>query len=107
MPEAGAFSAGDGDVDGVTKGKFTVYYEEDRERESDEELTEACCDGGCTSEWWEKWDKMLETKLGVKGWYMYQDLTDLNGNVVRFWDSGIDNSGFSNEVRYGSSCIVW
>ncbi|KAK4266059.1 hypothetical protein QN277_027032 [Acacia crassicarpa] len=87
---ADVFSAGDG----LIKGKFTVYYEEDRECEPYEEVTEAeaetaaFCHGGCgcKSEWSEKWDKMLEFRMGVKGWYMNQDLTDLNGNVVRFWD---------------------
>ncbi|KAI9122828.1 hypothetical protein K1719_005717 [Acacia pycnantha] len=113
---ASVFSTGDGD--GPIKGKFTVYYEEDRECEQDEEFTEtetetetaAFCDGGCgcKSEWSEKWDKMLEIKMGVKGWYMNQDLTDLNGNVVRFWDSGINgNSRFAEQVRYSSSCMVW
>lgn len=112
-PAMSVFSAGNGDVDGVSRGKFTVYYEDDNECESVEELkgtSEECCDGNCglESEWWEKWDKMLKKRTGVSGWYMYQDLTDLNGNVVKFWDSGTGNSRFPKEVTTNnSSCMVW
>lgn len=106
MPAEAA--AGDGDVDGVTKGKFTVYYEDEGEREVEEELlTETGeCDGGYKSEWWERWDKMLRTRSGENGWYKHQDLTELNGNVVRLWDAGFGNVSFPKEARYSSRCMV-
>ncbi|XP_028782747.1 uncharacterized protein LOC114738847 [Neltuma alba] len=116
VPEKGPVTAGvfsEGDIDGVTKKKFTIFYEKESKYESEEELTETetemCCDDGCgfKSEWWEKWDKMLKARMGVNSWYMYQDSTNLNSNVVRFWDSGIGSSRFPKQARYSSSCIVW
>lgn len=113
-PAAGGYCSGDGEVDGVTKGKFTLYYEEERECELDGELTvtEVGFDGvlGCETEWWEKWGEMLKLRMGEKGWYMFQDLTDLNGNVVRLWDYSAGINGdmrFAKEVMCSSSCIVW
>lgn len=74
--------------DGVTKGtKFVaVYYGEDDGRElmAANELEESGDDEGC-GEWWESWERVLTTKTGEMGWYRYQDLTVLNGNVVRLW----------------------
>jgi hypothetical protein len=93
--------------DGVTKGtKFVaVFYGED-DREGDGELTSANEweestgeDEGC-GEWWEG---VLRTRTGEMGWYRYQDLTVLNGNVVRLWDS----SSCSRSLRYSSSCVAW
>jgi hypothetical protein len=105
-----------GDVkvdDGVTKGtKFVaVYYGEDDGREGDGELTAANeweengdDDGveGC-GVWWESWERVLRTRTGEIGWYRYQDLTVLNGNVVRLWDS----STCTRSLRYSSSCVAW
>ena len=94
--------------DRVTKGtKFVaVFYGED-DREDDGELTSANeweestveDDQGC-GEWWER---VLRTRTGEMGWYSYQDLTVLNGNVVRLWDS----SSCSRSLRYSSSCVAW
>ncbi|KAL5572308.1 hypothetical protein UlMin_021905 [Ulmus minor] len=75
---------------GVTKGeKFTLYYEDDgdltalTEDIAGEAVIEECC-----SEWWESWEKILKLRTGEleMGWNRYQDLTKLNGNVVRLWD---------------------
>ncbi|XP_057729859.1 uncharacterized protein LOC130945144 [Arachis stenosperma] len=80
---------GDVDVDGPTKGKFTVYYEDDDDvaRESHQELLTEW-HGGCESEWWESWERLLKLRVGENqnGWYTWQDLTAINGNVVRLWD---------------------
>ncbi|KAK7281335.1 hypothetical protein RIF29_09221 [Crotalaria pallida] len=102
------------DVDGVRKGKFTVYYEEGEEEEevqcgcSEREgllltmsmVTDYWNEG--ESEWWEKWERVLRLRNGEneKGWYTCQELTELNGNVVRLWDGGL---------RFRSSCCthVW
>ncbi|MED6174951.1 hypothetical protein PIB30_073841 [Stylosanthes scabra] len=98
------------DVDGVRKGKFTVYYEEEGddddaqcmrgEREGSLTLT---LTEGCEGEWWEKWERLLRLRNGVSedGWYTCQDLTELNGNVVRLWDGGFR----CRESWYSYSCV--
>lgn len=91
-------NGGSVDVDGVTKGKFTVYYyneEEDMQCSGGEreEVLTAAFDGGegCETEWWKCWETVLRVRNGEseKGWYTCQDLTELNGNVVRLWDGGL------------------
>lgn len=105
------------DVDGVRKGKFTVYYEEDdmqcRRGESNGLLTVTAegWEEGRESEWWKRWEKVLRFRNGENenGWYTCQDLTELNGNVVRFWDGGLRFGGgcFTGESWYSSSsCII-
>ncbi|KAJ7956021.1 Transmembrane protein [Quillaja saponaria] len=86
-----AVAVGDVKVDGwVTKGKFAVYfYEEERECDSCEltaETEEWEEESNNLNGWWENWEKMLRLRSGKNGWYRYQDLTELNGNVVRLWD---------------------
>ncbi|XVE97851.1 hypothetical protein REPUB_Repub03eG0054500 [Reevesia pubescens] len=85
--------------DKVSKGgkfKLTVYYEDDGESDDiDGEMTvmeywsngdgdykEVRCGAG---EWWESWERLLSMRKGETGWYRYQDLTAINGNVVRLW----------------------
>ncbi|KAI4344648.1 hypothetical protein L6164_011848 [Bauhinia variegata] len=103
----------DADIDGVTKGKFTLYYEDDcRQCESDEwTVTEEwdCKAGsnGCKPELGESWDKSLRLKMGENSWYMYQDLTELHGNIVRFWDSGFGTFRKESRYSYSTSCVVW
>lgn len=95
------------DVYGVRKGKFTFYYEDDetdRECESEEMVTEDERDGG-RQEWWESWERLLRIRRGEneKGWYTCQDLTALNGTVVRLWDHAA-----TTESRNSTSCVlVW
>ncbi|CAL5199160.1 unnamed protein product [Lathyrus oleraceus] len=85
------------DVDGVTKGKmkFTSYYYED-----DVDVINRKCNETLklTAELWEDreeglewWEKLLKTRTGENenGWYSCQDLTALNGNVVRFWEESL------------------
>lgn len=77
----------------VTKGlKFTVYYENYEEGDGGElTVTEELEGGGGDAvevevmggEWWER---MLKLRNGEMGWYRYQDLTEINGNVVRLWE---------------------
>ncbi|XVE53930.1 hypothetical protein DITRI_Ditri03aG0041800 [Diplodiscus trichospermus] len=82
---------------GVTKGgkfKLSVCYEDDRDSDVDGEMTVRewrsegggdCKEGSCR-EWWESWERVLRLRKGERGWYLYQDLTALNGNVVKLWD---------------------
>ena len=88
---------------GVTKGKFVMYYEDDGQWESDQwtVMEEPESKEGERSEsdgWWENWEKLLKMRMGKNGWYLYQDLTELNGNVVRFWDAGFGT--FTKESSY-------
>ncbi|XVF35179.1 hypothetical protein REPUB_Repub18cG0122800 [Reevesia pubescens] len=99
---------------GVTKGgkfKLTVYYKDDGESDIDGEMKtikergsdgDGDCKGGSCGEWWENWERALSLRNGEKGWYRFQDLTALNGNVVRLWDELSCRRG-----RYSLSCAVW
>ncbi|XP_022730992.1 uncharacterized protein LOC111285689 [Durio zibethinus] len=97
--------------DGATKGgkfKLTVYYEDDGESDEDGEMTETessnegdYCKGGSSGEWWESWERVLSLRKGERGWNRYQDLTAINGNVVRLWDESC------RRRRYSTSCAVW
>ncbi|KAL2335110.1 hypothetical protein Fmac_016323 [Flemingia macrophylla] len=100
------------DIDGVRKGKFTVYYEEDMQcmcsdNKRDGFLTalEEREREGYETEWWKKWEGLLRLRNGEEnkhGWYTWQDLTELNGNVVKLWDG--EESWYNNN----SNCInVW
>ncbi|KAK8597638.1 hypothetical protein V6N13_095038 [Hibiscus sabdariffa] len=78
---------------GVTKGgkfKLTVYYDDDGEADGGVKITGRSDSGGggdCKcNEWWESWERVLRLRNGETGWYRCQDLTALNGNVVRLWD---------------------
>lgn len=87
-------STGDDNVfDGTTKGKFSLYYESDDvvfggseetsgECEQEEEKKDGECGGA--GEWWRSWERVL--RMEENGWYRHQDLTVINGNVVRLWD---------------------
>ncbi|TKY72907.1 hypothetical protein E2542_SST01652 [Spatholobus suberectus] len=101
------------DVDGVRKGKFTVYYEEDTKCTCGERkgFSTAWQEERERSEETEWWERLLRLRNGESenGWYTWQDLTELNGNVVRLWDGGLSGSTtFVRESWYNSSCIhVW
>ena len=82
--------------DGVSKGgkfKLTVYYEDVGESDVDGEMTVtkwrsdggSDCEEGSCGEWWECWERVLCLKKGETGWYRHQDLTSINGNIVRLW----------------------
>lgn len=79
----------------VTKGRFTVCFFEDeycREggafmEEEEGAVEEMEVDGVCDSgEWWYAWKRVLRETSGETGWYRCQDLSVLDGNVVRLWD---------------------
>ncbi|KAF1879123.1 hypothetical protein Lal_00047795 [Lupinus albus] len=84
------------DIDGVRKVKFTVYYEEEEVQckcsEKEKLLTVTV-----TEDWNEEeeelewWKRVLRFRNGENenGWYTFQDLTEINGNVVRLWDGGL------------------
>ncbi|WJX24504.1 hypothetical protein P8452_13604 [Trifolium repens] len=90
------------EVDGVRKRKFTMYYEDDMQCELIESSS-SCYDrllpvAEGELEWWKCWEKVLKLRNGENenGWYTCQDLTELNGNVVKIWDGGL---------RFVGSCI--
>lgn len=103
------------DDDGVvTKGlKFRVYYESDNGEGDGGELTvaeesgageevEVLEEGG---NWWENWERMLKMRSGEMNWYRYQDMREINGNVVRLWDGRTTKqSSTSSDKQY---CVVW
>ncbi|KAJ0031196.1 hypothetical protein Pint_13561 [Pistacia integerrima] len=77
------------DVDGVTKGKFTLYYcEEEKEVEGKITTVKVWQDNFSDGECGEWWERMTRVRRGEMGWYVYQDLTVVNGNIVRLWDEG-------------------
>lgn len=101
---------------GAKKGrKFVLFYddvdgeltEEYPTEESDDELTAAEAE----EEWWGRWERVLKTRTGKTEWYRYQDLTELNGNVVRFWnmDVDFDNCRSSRDTYCcgPKRCVLW
>ncbi|CAA7041752.1 unnamed protein product [Microthlaspi erraticum] len=92
--------------DGVTKGKITVYYEEETDggKDNDDgEVTDVSYGGGECGEWWEEWERVVRMRNGGDGWYRYVDLTVINGNVVRLWDAnGVRNGGWVSV--HGKEC---
>ncbi|CAI9766608.1 unnamed protein product [Fraxinus pennsylvanica] len=75
--------------EGSTKGKFTLYYcdeEECRTGEGGDNGGEAVVNEK-RGRWCDDWERMMIVKMGDMGWYQYLDLTVLDGNVVRLWDS--------------------
>ncbi|GAU16816.1 hypothetical protein TSUD_200590 [Trifolium subterraneum] len=91
-------SVSEEDVVGITKGKmkFTSYFYEDVVDISDDESLKITTWEEKELGWWERWENLLRTRTGENenGWYTCQDLTVLNGNVVRFWDD--EDGGSSN-----------
>ncbi|XP_011039930.1 PREDICTED: uncharacterized protein LOC105136332 isoform X2 [Populus euphratica] len=94
---------------GPKKGKFVVYYQDDDrqnegnldddDEDGEEELTVLGewrrCGGEITL-----WERMLRVSMGEYGWYRCQDLTVINGNVVRLWD------GVRREKK-SSGSVAW
>nr|ACU15609.1 unknown [Glycine max] len=67
---------------------------------------------GTETEWWNRWERLLQLRNGESenGWYRWQDLTELNGSVVRIWDGGLSGSSVRESWynNYNSSCMhVW
>ncbi|KAA8534744.1 hypothetical protein F0562_029814 [Nyssa sinensis] len=99
------------ETDGATKGKFTVYYENDREV-SDGELT-LTGDGDFGNgvvvvgggDWCDGWERTLRMRMGLgdMGWYRYQDLTVLDGKVVRLWDGCRGKGGICMSITISSN----
>lgn len=91
------------DVDttgGPTRGKFTVYYEDESEGEvaweggvdDDGDVAEVGRGTG-GGYWCDNWEKVMRMRVeGDMGWHRYQDLTVFDGNVVRLWDGSRDKS---------------
>lgn len=103
------------DDDGVaTKGvKFTVYYKsddgeltvaEENDGEEEEEADLVVVEG-YSREWWESWERMLKMRSGEMSWYRYQDMTEIDGNVVKLWD-GCTRTRQGYTYR-DYSCVVW
>ncbi|GER36105.1 exosome complex component Rrp42 [Striga asiatica] len=70
------------------KGKFSAYYEDDL-GEIDgggcDEVLAAAAESRRECGGWER--TMVGVRMGDMGWYRWQDLNVLDGNVVRLWDS--------------------
>ncbi|RAL42686.1 hypothetical protein DM860_009193 [Cuscuta australis] len=83
---------------GVRKGeKFTAYFDGDDAVDGNAGGVDDIYknrnggDGegggiGLVDEWYRIWEGAIETRNGGAGWYRNQDLTVINGNVVRLWD---------------------
>lgn len=110
------------DDDGVaTKGvKFAVYYESDdgeltvaEENDGEEEEEEAAAEAEIvvveeySREWWESWERMLKMRSGEMSWYRYQDMTEINGNVVKLWDGCTSTRTRQGYTYRDYSCDVW
>ncbi|KAG2712727.1 hypothetical protein I3760_04G139200 [Carya illinoinensis] len=112
---ANGIVAGEVGLDGVTKGtKFVAVYGKDADQKGNGELAAENDEyyyweerGGdeCHSigKWWESWERELRTKTGEKGWYRYQDLRVLNGNVVRLWEN---TTSRTRDLRYTTARAV-
>ncbi|XP_057969496.1 uncharacterized protein LOC131158645 [Malania oleifera] len=82
----------------VTKGnKFRLYYEDGKESTvvggsggstawNDDVLRGG--GGGVSVSWWERSVGRGRRRSGEMGWCRCQDLTVINGSVVRLWDDG-------------------
>ncbi|KAL6965799.1 hypothetical protein U1Q18_036860 [Sarracenia purpurea var. burkii] len=83
----------------TTRRKFTVYYEDDGEDELSppEEVGEDRVGelvtavgggggGGGEEDWCEGWKGTMRLRTGDMEWYRHQNLTVLDGNVVKLWD---------------------
>ncbi|KAJ6913832.1 hypothetical protein NC651_016165 [Populus alba x Populus x berolinensis] len=89
------------------KGKFVVYYYQDDDRQNDgnidddgeEELTVFGEWGRCGGEI-KLWERMLRVRMGECGWYRCQDLTVINGNIVRLWDGVRREKNSSGSVAW-------
>lgn len=106
VPPARPSSVSANENDGVTKGKFTMYYGEAGRKQAVANDIHGGCSGELNSfrRWREEtseWEIMLKTRMANLEWYAFQDLTALNGNVVRLWDGG---SRCGNSV---SSYLLW
>ncbi|KZV18260.1 hypothetical protein F511_34073 [Dorcoceras hygrometricum] len=75
-----------------TRGKFFLYYSDDDSREGgadgDDDDGVAATAGSKKFRRWSDvdWERKMEIRMGDMGWYSGQDLTALNGSVVRLWD---------------------
>ena len=113
--EAVVSSVCDCDVRGarvVTKGRFTAYYGE--ERESRLLTTVAAVEwdnndggfdvfgGGVVGE---ELKKVVRVRMGDMGLYRFQDLTAINGNVVKLWDDCRMRRSSSNRLEC-VNCVV-
>lgn len=72
----------------VAKRRFTMCFEMDATEEEEEAVEGKEVDGGCAGggEWWSGWENVLRERNGEVGWYSCQDLSVLDGRVVRLWD---------------------
>ncbi|KAF7143685.1 hypothetical protein RHSIM_Rhsim05G0003600 [Rhododendron simsii] len=98
------------DVDttgGPTRGKFTVYYEDESEGEV---AWEGGVDDGGVAEvgrgtggeyWCDNWEKVMRMRIEQDdmGWYRYQDLTVLDGNVDFLQGYQLNNDLLHQEIN--------
>ncbi|XP_019193174.1 PREDICTED: uncharacterized protein LOC109187442 [Ipomoea nil] len=101
------FSASEG-VDGSTKGKFAAYFDCDDELAGGNDAESNGNGGGggevLVKDWYGCWERVMETRMGEMGWYRYQDITVIDGNVVRLWEGG--GRRRSTAAVVGVACVV-
>ncbi|KAK4342355.1 hypothetical protein RND71_038171 [Anisodus tanguticus] len=73
-----------------TNRKVTVHFKQDDDEEGNgnEDGDEEGEDDGVelSKEWYENWERLLKMRNGEMGWYYYQDMKVIDGNIVRLWD---------------------
>ncbi|KAL3825472.1 hypothetical protein ACJIZ3_021501 [Penstemon smallii] len=78
---------------GSTKVKFTLHYKDDDFMDGDEGCDNKDNGGGegggrKNRRWCDDLERRMVMRMGDMGWYRCQDLTVLDGSVVRLWDGG-------------------
>ncbi|KAL5728532.1 hypothetical protein ACHQM5_001605 [Ranunculus cassubicifolius] len=96
----------DGEVDATTKRKFSVYLgeeslnvQDDWEFHSEDDncfMVDEIFVGNVCS--WDSFEFMFVKKNGDCGWYRHQDMSALDGRVVKLWEA---------ERQRGVSLVQW
>ncbi|XP_047339669.1 uncharacterized protein LOC124943163 [Impatiens glandulifera] len=74
-----------------TMGKFKEYYDRDANEDDDVcvgEMITSCCRRFDVFRFPVECEKMLRLRMMELSWYDFQDLTVIDGNVVKFWTAG-------------------
>ncbi|XP_047309035.1 uncharacterized protein LOC124912455 [Impatiens glandulifera] len=82
---ASIFSADcDTTIERTTSGKFAVYFAVEEEEMHFEEQRENWADSSFGKLSMEEWEERLKMRMDFS-WYRFQDLTVIDGNVVKVW----------------------
>lgn len=88
-----------------TSGKFAVYYREEEDCGNDENNNDIDgLDDDVSREWLRNdWEETMKMRMNGMGWYHYQDLTVLDGNVVRLWEGCRRRNNASLSISSGGA----